>query len=117
LDLLERLEPHAYRYYVLPGSSEIVNVTIIAEPADAEGKRRVTGVWLDSTNILRSIAHEEDAVFFGLYSRNELTFAELRDYLSEQLVIPPALLQIDAPAPYTAATKWIFPSDRTLSRT
>jgi hypothetical protein len=50
-----RLEPHADRYYVLPGSSEIVNVTIIAEPPNAEGKRRVTGVWLDSTNILRRL--------------------------------------------------------------
>jgi hypothetical protein len=107
------LEQYGDRYHIVPGSSEVVSVTISTEPADSEGKRRVTGIWLDGTNILRSLSGGED----GAYSRNELTFARLREYLSEQLVVPLALLQIDASVPYTAATKWIFPSDRTLSRT
>lgn len=111
------LEPYTARYHIMPRNRDVVNVTLSAGPISPDGKRPVTGVWLDSTNILRQLDTEEDGVFFGFRSNNELTFLSLREYLSEQLVIPPNLLNIDAPLPYTAATKWVFPSDRTLSKT
>jgi hypothetical protein len=111
------LEPYADRYHVMPGRLDVVNVTLTADPPRADGKRPVTGIWLDSTNIFRELEDDGDGIFFGLRSSNELNFTGLREYLSQQLIIPPNLLHIDAPTPFTAATTWIFPPNRTLSKT
>ena len=87
-----------------------MNVTISAESADSEGKRLLTGIWLDSTNVLGSLNATEDGHFNDLFSKNELMYVELRSYLSRRLVVPLALLEIDVPGPYSATTKWVFPS-------
>lgn len=110
------LAAYANQYFVLPGSRDVITVTVAADSPGPDGKLRLNGIWLDSTNILRALPDNDDGIFFGLRSSNELTFPLLREYLSEQLVIPPHLLTVEMQFPYTAATKMIIPSTHTISK-
>jgi hypothetical protein len=104
------LEPYATRYHVLPGSREVVDVTISGDPTTRAGEYVVNGIWLGSTNVLREIEDEESLPYIA----PGMMLASFREFLSEQLVVPVELLKVTPTFKYTGGTWFKFPSTHTV---
>jgi hypothetical protein len=103
------------RYFVLPGSGDGATVTVAGSQPNANGNRTVEAVWLDSTNILEVPPRTSDS-WFDLKRDRTLDFSELREYLSENMIIPKRFLTIETQFPYTDGTRFIVPANSVFVR-
>jgi hypothetical protein len=110
------LADYADNYFVIPGTGERVTVSIAADPPTADGKRMLNAIWLDSTNILREIPYTIFDELFGTNRRREFDLLELREFLSEELIIPKRYLTVEPQFSYTSGTRLILLPSRTISR-
>ena len=88
------LRPYSEHYYVVPGSGTEVTVDVALDSPSEEGSE-VTGVWYESTNILRRRGPTEPDV--GLDRKQKFTRDGFRDFLSSEMIIPKHLLTIRFP--------------------
>ncbi len=108
------LEPYATRYHVLPGSREVVDVTISGDPTTRAGEYIVNGIWLGSTNVLREIEDEEPVPYVNPEIRKGMMLGSFREFLSEQLVVPIELLNVTPAFNYTGGTTFKVPYTHTV---
>jgi hypothetical protein len=110
------LAPFADSYFVVPGSGDGATVTVAASQPNANGNRIVEAVWLDSTNIFHQVQTRGTDSWFGFGRDRTLDFSELREYLSEKMIIPKRLLTIETRFPYTDGTRFIVSGDSFIGR-
>ena len=110
------LAPFADSYFVLPGSGDGATVTVAASQPNANGNRTVEAVWLDSTNIFHQVQTRGRDSWFDFRRDKTLDFSELREYISENMIIPKRLLTIETQFPYTNGTRFIVSGDSFIGR-
>ena len=110
------LAPFADRYFEIPGSGREVNLSVRTIADASTGNHSIAAIWWDSVNILRKDPTVEAQSGWFAYSDRVLTYAELRDSLSEKTVLPLQQLRVEIDFPYTHGMKIIWPAAYELQK-
>jgi hypothetical protein len=108
------LDPHTDLYYSLPGGERMITIDVSSKPGADDDHHEVSALWLEGTNVL----HEKRERASSAWFRQDLSLEpeRLREFISEELVIPKHLLTVTADFPETARTRFVIPYPLTMRR-
>lgn len=114
LFLTSCLEPYAELYYSLPGSERPITIDIAAELGSDGLRHEVRALWLEGTNVL----HEKRELASNSWFRQDICLdpEQLREFISDELVIPKHLLTLTSNVPETNRTKYVISHTLTMRR-
>jgi hypothetical protein len=110
--LTSSLEPYAELYYSLPGSERPITIDIAAEPATDGARHELRALWLEGTNVL----HEKRELASSSWLRQDISLdpEQLREFISNELVIPKHLLTLTSNVPETNRTRYVISHTLTM---
>ena len=108
------LEPYADLYYSLPGSERPITIDVAAEPGPDGVRHEVSALWLEGTNVL----HEKRELASNSWFPQDMTLdpKQLREFISDELVIPKHLLTVTANVSETNRTRYVISHTLTMRR-
>lgn len=114
--IAECLSTYAGRFHVLPGKRSDVSVDVTFKAPVAGKSAIVEGVYFASVDLLRFEAEECEGDDRDAISYSSLTLRHFEQMLSEQLVVPRRLLNINYPSTPSAPVGFRLPWGWTVSK-
>jgi hypothetical protein len=108
------LEPYADLYCSLPGSERLITIDVAAELGADGVRHEVRDLWLEGTNVLHDKRELPSSSWFG----QDITLdpEQLREFISNELVIPKHLLTVTSNVPETNRIKYVILHTLTMRR-
>ncbi|HHP0452223.1 TPA: caspase family protein [Vibrio harveyi] len=115
--IAELLLPFHNSFYVIPGKSiSDASIELGATLAEESGNVIISSVHFDGESILRAEAGAERYIFDGQVMHDSLTYDELLNKLSVEMMIPRQYIAIQSTVPVDDSTRIEFPYRHTVKR-